>query len=237
LAYGGTPDYFYDGSLDEIALYGRALSDAEIQKHYNDGLDGIDYCTGAPVATLLRSFSTQILESKIMIGWELSEAGMDMRFVVQRAEGKKGQFVEIISPKIDRMDLSFAFKDEDLKPGTTYRYRVEVMDEEGRRVLFETEAISTPAAELSLYQNHPNPFNPSTTIQFVLPENGHANLSIFDARGKLVVSLVDQVLSQGLREFKWDGKDARGNTMSSGVYFYRLKAGNSVLTRKMVLIK
>jgi flagellar hook assembly protein FlgD len=133
--------------------------------------------------------------------------------------------------------MSFVFRDENLKPGTTYRYRVEVMDEEGRRVLFETEAISTPAAELSLYQNHPNPFNPSTTIQFVLPENGHANLSIFDARGKLVVSLVDQVLSQGLREFKWDGKDARGNTMSSGVYFYRLKAGNSVLTRKMVLIK
>jgi hypothetical protein len=237
MAYAGTPDYFYDGSLDEIALYGRALSDAEIQKHYTDGLDGVDYCTGAPVATLLQSFSAQIMDSQIVIGWELSEAGIDMRFVVRRAEGKNGHFTEIVSPKIDGTDLSFAFKDTDLKPGTTYRYRVEVTDEEGSWVLFETAAISTPSAVLTLHQNRPNPFNPSTTIKFVLPENGHANLSIFDARGKLIVSLVDQVLSQGLKEFAWDGKDARGKAMSSGVYFYRLKAGNNVLTRKMVLIK
>jgi len=237
LAYGGTPDYFYDGSLDEIALYGRTMSDAEIQRHYTDGLQGIDYCTGPSVATLLRSFSTDVQESRIVIGWELSEAGIDTRFVVLRAEGKDGQFTEIVSPKIDGTDLFFEFRDEGLQPGTTYRYRVEVLDEDGRWVLFETEAISTPAAVLTLYQNHPNPFNPSTTIQFVLPENGHANLSIFDARGRLVVSLVDQVLRAGPKEFVWDAKDARGNPVSSGVYFYRLKTGNNALTKKMLLLK
>jgi flagellar hook assembly protein FlgD len=71
----------------------------------------------------------------------------------------------------------------------------------------------------------------------VLPQEGHADLSVFDARGKLVVNLVDRVLGAGLEEFTWNGKGARGESMSSGVYFYRLEVGKRVLTRKMVLIK
>jgi hypothetical protein len=237
MAYAGTPDYFYDGSLDEIALYSRALSDDEIQQHYTAGMNGIGYCTDTPVATLLQSYSTRTAGSNIMVEWELSEAGLDMRFAVSRADGKTGRFIEIVNAKIDQSNLTFSFEDQEIEPGMTYRYRVAVTDEAGRHVLFETGAVSAPAAELTLMQNRPNPFNPSTTIRFVLPGNGHANLSIFDARGKFVVNLVDGVLGAGLREFTWDGTNARGEPASSGVYFYRLEAGNTALTRKMVLIK
>ena len=237
MAYAGTPDYFFDGSLDEIAIYGRALSDTEIQQHYDDGLEGIDYCTGATVATLLQGYTTHVLESHIVVGWELFETDPDTRFAVLRAEGHDGRFVEIVNPAIDGADLSFEFRDKDVTPGTSYRYRVDVIDDNGRWILFETSAMSTPEAVLTLYQNHPNPFNPNTTIQFVLPENGHVGLSVFDARGRLVVALVDRELSAGLNEFVWDAKDARGTPVSSGVYFYRLEAGKTVLTRKMLLIK
>jgi flagellar hook assembly protein FlgD len=129
------------------------------------------------------------------------------------------------------------FTDNDLEPGTSYRYRVGVTDEEGSRVLFETEAIETPVTVLTLYQNRPNPFNPTTVIQFLLDDKVHANLSVYDARGRFVANIVDQVLDEGLKEFTWDGKDARGNSVSTGVYFYRLKAGNRVITKKMVLMK
>jgi hypothetical protein len=213
------------------------LSDAEIQQHYDDGQDGIDYCTGATVATLLRGYSTHVLESQIVIGWELFETDPDTRFVVLRANGQDGRFVELVNPAIDGVDLSYEFRDVDLKPGSSYRYRVDVIDEDGRWMLFETKELSTPAAVLTLYQNHPNPFNPNTTIQFVLPENGHTNLSIYDARGRRVVDLVDRELNAGLNEFVWDAKDARGTPVSSGVYFYRLETRGKILTRKMLLIK
>jgi hypothetical protein len=160
-----------------------------------------------------------------------------MRFFVSRASGSGGPFEEIMAPDIERNGKSYIFRDGNLDLGMTYRYRVEVKDEAGRRMLFETEAVSTPARRLTLYQNRPNPFNPGTTISFILPEKSHANLSIFDATGRLVATLVSQYMNEGLQEFHWDGKDNRGNAVGSGVYFYRLKAGNKILTKKMLLIK
>ena len=90
---------------------------------------------------------------------------------------------------------------------------------------------------LSLDQNFPNPFNPNTTISFTLPATSSVRLSVYDPEGKLVIVLVDDVLPQGFNEATWDSRDARGNPVSSGVYFYRLTAGNRTLTKKMVLLK
>jgi predicted outer membrane repeat protein len=90
---------------------------------------------------------------------------------------------------------------------------------------------------LALYQNHPNPFNPTTTISFILPERTMATLAIYDVGGRLVRMLVDEARDNGLNQATWDGKDAHGNPVSSGVYFYRLTAGSQNLTRKMTLLK
>ena len=91
--------------------------------------------------------------------------------------------------------------------------------------------------KLVLYQNCPNPFNPNTTISFTLPEKTRAELSVYDVDGKLVAVLVNDALDKGFKEVTWDGKDYHGIPVSSGVYFYRLKAGKQVLTRKMVVLK
>jgi unsaturated rhamnogalacturonyl hydrolase len=98
-------------------------------------------------------------------------------------------------------------------------------------------AIQTKARVLALYQNHPNPFNPSTTISFTLPKQSVTKLMVYNVEGRLVRKLVDGMLDEGFKKVIWDGKDAKGNFMSSGVYFYRLKAGNRTLTKKMVLLK
>ena len=94
-----------------------------------------------------------------------------------------------------------------------------------------------PKAVLALHQNHPNPFNPATTISFVLPERARVTLAIYDVEGRHVRTLVDQVLAAGKNEATWDGADDRGNRMSSGVYVYRLKTEKQSLTGKMVLLK
>jgi hypothetical protein len=167
----------------------------------------------------------------------LAEAGMGMEFHVLRSEAAPIHFRLLRDASIVGEDLSFTFVDEDYAPGSTYRYRVDVSDEDGRRTLFETNAIVAPLGSLSLDQNYPNPFNPTTTISFVLPERGDVVLSIFDVAGALVSTLVEKPLEEGLNEFTWDGKDSYGNPVGSGIYFYRLKVGKKTITKKMLLLK
>ena len=98
------------------------------------------------------------------------------------------------------------------------------------------ETPSTPAVTF-LAQNAPNPFNPATTIRFGLARQGRATLSIYDVSGRLVRTLVDGPRSAAVYRETWDGRDARGNAVASGVYFYRLRAGTFSETKKMVLTR
>lgn len=88
-----------------------------------------------------------------------------------------------------------------------------------------------------LHQNHPNPFNPTTEITFSLNREGPVVLTIHDAAGKRVRTLVNHRMSPGHHSETWDGRDSMGNTVATGVYFYWLRAGSQVLTRKAVLLK
>ncbi len=88
-----------------------------------------------------------------------------------------------------------------------------------------------------LSQNFPNPFNPATTIAFGLKESGLVKLSVYDAAGRLVRTLLNETRSTGNYEMTWNGLDNVGNQVSSGVYFYRLNAGEFIETRKMVLLR
>ncbi len=91
----------------------------------------------------------------------------------------------------------------------------------------------------SLGANCPNPFNPSTTISYSL--GGEAplpvRLNVFNVRGQIVATLVDRVVAPGQYTVNWDGRGRGGEQLSSGVYFYRLRAGDFSFTRKMVLLK
>jgi hypothetical protein len=85
--------------------------------------------------------------------------------------------------------------------------------------------------------NVPNPFNPSTTIHYEIGESGRASLRVYDVSGALVRTLVDRSHNPGGYDAHWDGRDAGGRTVSSGVYFYRLETNGFTETRRMVLLK
>ncbi len=91
----------------------------------------------------------------------------------------------------------------------------------------------------SLGQNRPNPFNPVTTISFTVPEGAGARvrIEVFDISGRLVAVLADQFKAAGSYSVFWDGSDGNGADVSSGIYFYRMRAGDYLQTRKMVLLK
>ncbi len=85
--------------------------------------------------------------------------------------------------------------------------------------------------------NYPNPFNPTTTISFSLPEDGDVELSIYNVKGQKVKQLVNDQLSAGQHSIEWNGKDANNKSVSSGIYFYKISTGNSSAMKKMLLLK
>ena len=85
--------------------------------------------------------------------------------------------------------------------------------------------------------NRPNPFNPSTTISFTLPSSGQTSLTVYDITGRKVRELLSGSLPAGAHTAVWDGKDARGIAVSSGVYIARLSAGKFTATGKMLLVR
>jgi len=89
----------------------------------------------------------------------------------------------------------------------------------------------------ALVQNYPNPFNPVTTIRFSLAQRSHVVLAIYDVRGALVTTLVDEPRAAGEHKVEWGGENDSGVRVSSGMYFYRLVVGSFQTTRKMVLLK
>jgi hypothetical protein len=108
------------------------------------------------------------------------------------------------------------------------------------------EVVSSPtavapgrqSARFTLHPCYPNPFNPTTTISFELREQAPVTLAIYDVTGRRVKTLVDtEITGPGFYEEVWDGRDGKGRTVASGVYFYRLDAGGYTESRRMVLAK
>ena len=100
---------------------------------------------------------------------------------------------------------------------------------------------STLPKVFSLSQNYPNPFNPTTTVIFNVPgklgEGKQVRLTIYDIRGRLVKLLIDSELEPGTHRTIWDGRNDRGERVSSGIYLYRLASEDKTFTKKMTILK
>ncbi len=108
----------------------------------------------------------------------------------------------------------------------------------GPTVQVDEPAVTTaPAQEYALLQNHPNPFNRSTEIRFLLPQPGHVRVRVFNPLGKLVATLVDNELPVGEHRVRWSATQADGTALPSGLYLYRLEAPRHQESRKMVLLQ
>jgi len=104
-------------------------------------------------------------------------------------------------------------------------------------VEWEEEDLTMRPEEFGLRQNYPNPFNPTTVIQYALPKASEVRIQIYNVLGQKVRNLVDEAQEPGYKMIHWDGKDDDGTEVSSGVYFYRIEAGDFVKNKKMTLLK
>ncbi len=92
-------------------------------------------------------------------------------------------------------------------------------------------------SSFKLLNNYPNPFNPSTRIAFEIPQSEFVSLKVYNISGELIYSLIEENLAAGRYEKIWNGKDNSGRNVSSGVYIYRLKAGQFDKSARMILMK
>lgn len=128
-------------------------------------------------------------------------------------------------------------------PNGTYNVEVTTYNQVGKFSGFttgETVTINTTSNEeqpdriknFELFQNYPNPFNPTTNIKYQLPNTSYVTLEVFDLAGRLVSTLVEELQPSGIYEVTFNGEN-----ISSGLYIYRMQAGEQVFTRKLVLVK
>jgi hypothetical protein len=156
-------------------------------------------------------------------------------------DGSIDMIVHSWDQNIYAFDLPGAYN-RDLAPWPTYQAN---SHRNGLYGFVVTTAIDDPEpprvdmTRVQLFQNHPNPFNPTTRIEFVVPEgrSQHVTLAVYDVTGARVKTLVDGTRTAGRHDEVWDGRDSNGRSAGSGVYFYRLRTNDAVLTRKMVLLK
>jgi hypothetical protein len=189
-----------------------------------------------PVPTFIRSFDAVARDTRVVLSWEVFSDEKVLGFKIYRSSAGEPAAQEITAngliPAHERTHT-----DQTASSGQTYQYTLVVVGADGSELRSQTATVKTGTYTLTLYQNSPNPFNPTTTMSFTLPELVSVTLSIYDVEGRRVRTLVEETMKEGYHERIWDGTDANGTSVGSGVYFYRIRAGNRTITKKMVLLK
>jgi hypothetical protein len=193
------------------------------------------YVSDLPLAVAFERFGATPTNGTVQVSWELASDEPLSSFVLYRRDG------ESLQPRVvaegTLADETGSYLDSSVNPGETYRYELLVRTADGDEFRSPLVKVSLPELTLVLHQNHPNPFNPQTTIAYDIPSVSRVRLLVMDVSGRLVRTLVDENQEPGSRSVVWNGRDDAGSAVSSGVYFYVLDAGKERLTKKLVLLK
>lgn len=188
----------------------------------------------------LSSFSSEITPFKgVTLEWETASEVGNLGFNVLRSLSENGTYEKINDKLIPSSPgRKYTFTDNEVRAGQRYYYKIEDVSTSG----FKTQhgpvlaEIALPK-KFDLSQNYPNPFNPTTKIRYQLPEATRVKLEVFNIMGQVVRTLVDEQRDAGYHVVEWDGRSDAGTRVGSGVYYYRIIAGDHVMLKKMALLK
>ncbi len=181
----------------------------------------------------LNDFSAVARSEEIQLNWSTASENANDHFELMR----DGLMTANVAATNSASGANYTFVDQGLTNGRVYRYELVSVSLTGERAVVG-ELESAPQAgnavvtDLALHQNYPNPFNPETSISFDLIENGLVTLSVYNPIGQQVATLVNGSMSAGRHTVQFN---AAG--LPSGLYFYRLTAGETVMQKKMLLLK
>ncbi|MFA6980633.1 MAG: two-component regulator propeller domain-containing protein [Ignavibacteriaceae bacterium] len=198
------------------------------------------YSGGDEVPVELVSFSSSVSDKKIKLEWVTATERNNKGWGVQRKtlNDNNWKTIAFVEGKGTSSEVkNYKFEDVSLKQASKYQYRLEQIDY-GGSVQYSNiiEVIFNLPNEFELSQNYPNPFNPSTIISWQLAVGSYVTLKVYDVLGNEVATLVNENQSVGIHQVEFQSA-VGSQQLACGIYFYQLRAGNFVQTRKMIVLK
>ena len=208
-----------------------------------------------PLPVVLSTFSAiQTQANFAQLNWTTQSESNNAYWNIYRAEENNLDLAISVNPSPiqgqgdSTSETNYTFTDETVSPtNATYWYWLESVSYAGESNICGNISIEmsqpdnpTPPTNLitGLHQNYPNPFNPNTKIQFAVKETTKATLSIYNQKGQKIITLFDGIAQpEQYYNLDWNGKDADGKSVASGLYFYKLETDNNDTIKKMLLIK
>ena len=193
-----------------------------------------------PTAVALASMIASPDRGVVAVEWVVGRSDLlQAGFNVYRSQQRDVGFVLMTEHPLTSVTNAFRFTDGAVRVGQEYFYLIEAVSTDGTTERFGPISVKVGApTSFSLKQNAPNPFNPSTTIRFDLPQADRVTLVVYNLLGQEVIRLIDNVAFEaGYQSVVWNGRNANGQSTSSGVYLYRVTAGEFVSAKKMLLLK
>lgn len=222
---------------------GNGTGDVEIRRNPDGTVDlfvmstnngfGV-YHTTTVIPVELTAFAAHASGSEVVLNWSTATEVNNSGFMVERkATGGEFTTVTFIEGKGNTAELSrYTYTDKNVAAGK-YSYRLKQIDFDGTFSYSpEVEVNVEVPGVFELSQNYPNPFNPATTIKFALPKDANVVLAVYNLLGEKVATIVNGSLKAGNHSYSFDA-----SALSSGLYIYKIEAGDFTSTKKMMLLK
>ena len=187
----------------------------------------------------LAGFEAISQSGAVTLIWKTKAETDNFGFDIYKSQKENGRYEQINSSVIrTNAEQNYSYADVDVNAGKTYFYKLVDIDLSGKRSEHGPISVNVALPErIALEQNYPNPFNPTTTISFELDKAQDVQLTIFNTSGQTVATLVSGQTAAGNHTVSWSAQNENGVQVPSGIYYYRLQAGETVLNRKLLLLK
>ena len=227
----------FDNTVSQFDLQQFYFTSGDNQTNYSPVNVGSGL--NAPLPVELSSFTASVIKSNINLKWQTKTEVNNYGFEVERklsikdleaGSWKKMGFVPGQGNSNSPKDYTFA--DKNPAGGSKFLYRLKQIDNDGKFEYSKEVEVELIPNEFSLFQNYPNPFNPVTNIEFALPKSAKVSLLVYNLLGENIATLLNEDKEAGFYDVQFDASN-----FSSGIYIFRLAAGDFIQTKKMTLLK
>ncbi len=229
----GDGTIIYDYNCWQACLHERIVFECKDSCEIpNSALCNVEYDKAMPIE--LSSFAAFVENTNVILNWttatEKDNAGFDIE---RNANGVWSKISYVAGKGNSEVPTDYTYTDKKLNSGS-YSYRLKQTDYNGNFKYYDlTSSINIGVPDkFSLSQNYPNPFNPATKIDFALPKDGNVMLKIYDLSGREIVTVLNEFRTAGYYTINFNASN-----LASGIYYYKLSAGNNIAVNKMVVIK
>ncbi len=227
-------------TITSTFVFGSEIKWSYVEAWVFDQTDTVKTAWYIKTPVQMQAFTaTALASNQIQLEWQTAAQINSAGFNVLRSRSSSGNYQRLNAELIPaNSEGRYTYADAEVQANERYFYKLEEIDMQGNATL-HGPISATVAAPMTfeLMQNYPNPFNPTTKISYSVPRDVQVKLTIYNLLGQSVRELVNETQRAGFHTQVWDGRDANGGLLPSGLYIYRLEAGDFRAVKRMMLMK